>query len=259
MTRFVFFETPRAVVQAAAPLYAELAAIQMRVALAKLLLKYNFDPAQPRAPAGNPDGGQWTGAGGSGSVRVAANDRGEGGTATDVRDRSSKPERGAHAALPNGKLIADPYSRTGYLVSPVSDLRPVAGAGRQAGSTYQQMLASPDSDTQQAALSQFIGSIGGALGQGGSFDYQRTGNHLTGFFQRPEFRDVSNFNVGLYMQQTGQFSEESTLSIAGTFARNFSGNYRPDGPFGLDARTAALIRAGYRAGASGAFGKAAPH
>jgi hypothetical protein len=65
MSRFVFFETPRAVVEAAAPLYAELAAMRMRVALARLMLKYNFDPAQPRVPAGSPDGGRWTDAGGT--------------------------------------------------------------------------------------------------------------------------------------------------------------------------------------------------
>jgi len=75
-----------------------------------------------------------------------------------------------------------------------------------------------------------------------------------GFAQLPEFRDVSNFNVGLYMQQTGQFSEEGTLSLAGTFARYFSSNYTPEKPYGLDPRTASLIREGYRAGAGGVFG-----
>ncbi|HWA69410.1 MAG TPA: hypothetical protein VG821_06215, partial [Rhizomicrobium sp.] len=73
----------------------------------------------------------------------------------------------------------------------------------------------------------------------------------------PQFRDVSNFNVGLYMQQTGQFSEEDTLSLAGTFARYFSSNYMPNQPHGLDPRTASLIKAGYNTGASGVLGKAA--
>lgn len=36
------------------------------LAAASRLVKANFDPAQPRVPAGNPDGGQWTDAGGSG-------------------------------------------------------------------------------------------------------------------------------------------------------------------------------------------------
>lgn len=65
--RFVYFETPREIVVAAPPLYAELAAMKMRVALAKLMLKYS--PDQPRVPAGSREGGQWTDAGG---VRMAA-------------------------------------------------------------------------------------------------------------------------------------------------------------------------------------------
>ncbi len=50
MSRFVRCETSR--------LRADLAAIQMEWALMKLAWKYN--PSQPRVPAGNPDGGQWT-------------------------------------------------------------------------------------------------------------------------------------------------------------------------------------------------------
>ena len=46
MTRFVFWETPPEALTAAAPLYADLAALQMRLALVKLALKYN--PSQPR-------------------------------------------------------------------------------------------------------------------------------------------------------------------------------------------------------------------
>ncbi len=47
-------------------LRADLAALQMRWALMKLAWKYRSD--QPRVPAGNPDGGQWTYVGG---IRVA--------------------------------------------------------------------------------------------------------------------------------------------------------------------------------------------
>lgn len=38
------------------------------------------------------------------------------------------------------------------------------------------------------------------VGYGGRFDYQRQGNHVTGFTQIPQYRDVSNFNVGLFSQ-----------------------------------------------------------
>ncbi len=234
MSRFVFFETPRAVLE----LRADLAVLQMQWALIKLAWKYR--PDQPRIPAGNHDGGQWTDAA---WVRVAEND-GPGGIATDAQVTGAKPERdGTHVILPNGKTVANQYSKTGYLVSPVADLSPVAEAGRQAGAIYQQMLTSPDPDIQQAALPQFVTSIGAAISQGGTFDYQRSGNYFTGFVQLPQFRDVSNFNVGVYMQQTGQFSEQDTLSLAGTFAQHFSSNYMPDKPYGLDPRTASFIRA----------------
>jgi hypothetical protein len=71
-------------------LRADLAALEMRWAIANLAYKYNFNPAQPRVPAGSPDGGRWTDAGGAGWVRVAANDRGEGGIATDAGTRQAE-------------------------------------------------------------------------------------------------------------------------------------------------------------------------
>lgn len=39
------------------------------------VLKAGFDPNQPRVPAGNPDGGQWTSGGGRSRVRLAASDK----------------------------------------------------------------------------------------------------------------------------------------------------------------------------------------
>ena len=57
--------------------------LHARVVEAKLLdlqraVKTGFDPNQPRVPAGNPDGGQWAGTGGSGTssglTQVAQND-----------------------------------------------------------------------------------------------------------------------------------------------------------------------------------------
>ena len=195
-------------------LYADLAALRMRLALAKLALKAGFNRDQQRVPVGQYGGGRW-----------ADNGAGESGVATDAQLGSQKLTQGSHVVLPNGKMVANPYSNTGYLAAPVPDLSPVADAGRQAGALYQQMLNSPDTDIQQGALPQFVSSIDAAVGQTGTFDCQRSGNRLTGLIQFPEFRDVSNFNGGLYMQQTGQFSEDDTLSLAGTFARYFSSNY----------------------------------
>lgn len=44
---------------------AEAAALRVRSALLRLRPKAGFDPNQPRVPAGNPEGGQWTDGGGS--------------------------------------------------------------------------------------------------------------------------------------------------------------------------------------------------
>jgi hypothetical protein len=69
-------------------------------------VKANFDPNQPRVPAGSPDGGQWTDAGGGGGaggglVRVAQND--PTGRLTDIPE-----ERPTSAKLRNTviKIVA---------------------------------------------------------------------------------------------------------------------------------------------------------
>lgn len=73
MSRFIFWPlTPEAQAQAAG-LRAEIAALTMQRAgwrLAGLMRKYS--PDQPRVPAGDPDGGQWTN-GDDGYARLSAN------------------------------------------------------------------------------------------------------------------------------------------------------------------------------------------
>jgi hypothetical protein len=99
--------------------------------------------------------------------------------------------------------------------------------------------------------------FGSALGHGGTFDYQRgPGNSITGFEQRPQFRNVANVNVGLYGQQAG-LSLDEVLKQAGEFASLRSSNAKSDQPYGLDVQTREFIELGYRIGASGAFGPAA--
>jgi len=99
-------------------------------------------------------------------------------------------------------------------------------------------------------------ALGLAVGTGGLFDYQRMGPQSDvvggGFQQLPQFRDVSNFNVGLFSQQAGMTLGQ-TLTTAGDFAHLFSGNFSPNSPYGLNVRTADFITGGYNAGASGAF------
>jgi hypothetical protein len=109
--------------------------------------------------------------------------------------------------------------------------------------------------TTPSASGFLIASLAVNVGMGGTFDYQREGNPVTGFTPLPQYRDVSNFNVGLYTQQAG-LSLEETLRVAGAYASVFSGNAKPDQPYGLDPRTREFIEIGFRAGHSGVFGRA---
>lgn len=136
------------------------------------------------------------------------------------------------------------------MMSPVADLAPVAAAGRQTRRTFQELLHHPKS--LAGALPYLAISTLANIGHGGRFDYQRQGNHITGFIQFRQYRDVSNFNVGLFCQQAG-LSLEATLVAAGRFARILSGNAKPDQPYGFDVETAEFIKSGYESGRSGVF------
>jgi hypothetical protein len=198
MSRFVFFETPRAVVEAAAPLYAELAAMRMRLALARLMLKYNFDPGQPRVPAGSSEGGRWTDAGGSGWRRVAANDRGEGGIATDVQplQKNTKKLRKSDA-IPADAVTFKAPDGTSFLAPSKADFEKVYADGQ----------ALKDQDQIN-----WVRYIGGKVGQFGEFDFQRRGDI---FYSR--YTDASNYAAGLFMSGAG-FSYRDMIAIASGYA-----------------------------------------
>jgi len=160
---------------------------------------------------------------------------------------------GVPVKLPNGSTVPDPHNKTtGLLMSPTADVSDVAAAGKKAG----QDAAAAGGPIAPGALIGFAITLGEAVGTGGQFDYQRVGpqsDDITGGFQQlGQFRDVSNFNVGLFAQQAG-LTIEDTLTTAGQFARGlpgipFSSNYSPGSPYGLDPRTAEFIRVGYQAG-----------
>jgi|HubBroStandDraft_6_1064221.scaffolds.fasta_scaffold23682_4 hypothetical protein len=164
------------------------------------------------------------------------------------------PSPGEAVVLPNGLTIPSIDSPTGQVMSPVADLRAVAEQGRQTGATFFEMLKNPE--TAGVAAAYLYMRLGFRVGQGGTFDYQRRGNHITGFTQLPQFREVSNINAGLFAQQSGLTLEE-TLETAGTLAKHFSNNYHPENPHGLDTKTAQYITAGYNIGKTGVFGPAA--
>lgn len=65
-------------------------AVTYRLATLTAACKANFNPSQPRVPAGNPDGGQWTGGGGGGSSGSGGVGR-TGGGINDPRVLSDAP------------------------------------------------------------------------------------------------------------------------------------------------------------------------
>jgi hypothetical protein len=166
----------------------------------------------------------------------------------------AKPQEGTPVVLPNGKTLPNEYSSRGVLMSPFEDLRAVAEAGRQMRkSAVTNWLDDPLK--AQDAYRYAVELVRKELGQGGQFDYQRLwipDNAASDYLQLPQFRDVSNFNVGLFMQQAW-VPLETTLLIAGEYAKAHSSNYMPDQPYGLDPRTRQWIERGYKVGKTGMF------
>ena len=162
------------------------------------------------------------------------------------------PTQGKGVILPNGERVRSEDSETGFLMSPVEDLREVAAAGWEAGrKAVGKALTDP---LKAKAYGREL--VGKDLGQGGPFDYQRLwspDDDAPGYVQLRQFRDVSNFNVGLYMQRVGLFPLPEVLKIAGEYAKEHSSNYMPGEPYGLDPRVKRWIERGYEVGESGAF------
>ena len=160
---------------------------------------------------------------------------------------------GVPIILPDGSS-AGGVEAGSLLMSPTADLGPVAAAGRRVRATYLSLLKNPD--TKVGALGFLYASLLTNVGQGGRFDFQRQGGYLSEFKQYRQFREVSNFNVGLFCQQAGLTLEE-TFAAAGMYARMFSSNASPDNPWGLDPRNKIMTESGYSIGASGMFEAAA--
>jgi hypothetical protein len=147
--------------------------------------------------------------------------------------------------LPNGSKVSDSHTLAGTLMSPVSDPSPVADAGNKTLLIYTALMVT----NPTGADAYLAASLGSNVGTGGTFDYQRSGNFITGFTQLPQFRDVSNFNVGLFSAKAG-LSLEKTLTITGNYARSFSSNADSKQPYGLSPRTAEIVRIGYNSAAN---------
>lgn len=133
-------------------------------------------------------------------------------------------------------------------MSPIDDLSLVARAGRAARTAWISegiAIAALTPENLEKHYKQVYAFVRSALAQGGEFDYQRKAalGEKSGFVQLRQFRNVSNFNVGLFMQQAA-FPLKATLWIAGQYAKENSSNYRPDQDYGLDPQTRDFIERG---------------
>lgn len=162
---------------------------------------------------------------------------------------ASDEERSAAVpvVLPNGQALRVDSSKgaEGPLMSPTSDLSEVAATGRKTGDFVRAAILN-DPKNAPAAIGYLLARLGLDLGQGGSFDFQREGNNLTGWKHFPWYEYVSNFNIGLYLQQAG-LPLSVALGISGLYASLFSKTRS------VDSGKADLIRQGYAVGKSGSF------
>ena len=132
------------------------------------LLKAGYDPDQPRVPAGNTDGGQWTNSDTAVEDAVAGS-----GSSTAPRGQLSST---AAAILVDYNVIKEPPEDAKVVIPP--DGAPVKG-----GDPPTLLIAPPHADFRQVyAAGQAIASLSyleqirrghAALAHGGAFDFQR--------------------------------------------------------------------------------------
>ncbi len=176
-----------------------------------LQAKAGFNPDQPRVPAGDPDGGQWTD-GGGGSASIDANNH-ISNNLTDVHvdkfptnvDQHGKPLDYQPVKYPNGKHIVDPNTNRPYPKQFGMDIAKDVEKGRSA--------------TKLDMVRWFR--------HYGTMDYQRTiGN--------PDlrYRNVTNYVFGAVSAARGD-TLDAALHHAGTFNKNLGRMHGGETPYGI--------------------------
>jgi hypothetical protein len=147
-------------------------------------IKGGYNPNEPRVPAGNPDGGQWT------------SNTDEAPPAAAIEPSDYKPPRDAKVVIPaDGVPISAGNPPTLLIAPPHADFRQVYAAG--------QAIAA------MAPLDQIL-HIRAALRQGGTFDFQGNPIRQEAY---PSYANASNYAVGVYMAGAG-YSLWGTLHAA---------------------------------------------
>lgn len=178
-------------------------------------LKTGYNPDQPRAPAGNPDGGQWTSEGDEAPPSRA----GEGaGSSTSPDDQPSA------AGETKYRLVKEPPKNAKIVVPP-------DGVPIQRGDPPKPLIAPPHADYRhvyaagqaiaQLPLSEQYPRARAAIAQGGQFDFQRDPEQLKLF---RAYIPAANYVVGVYMAGAG-YSLPATLVFAKLYALRNSSNY----------------------------------
>lgn len=158
----------------------------------------------------------------------------------------AQDSNGIPMRLPDGTLVKDEHSPTGFLMGPPGrELKQVADAGHLSGVIFRSLLRKPF--TFPGAFYFLIATLGVNLGYSGRFDDQREGSYLRGYIQHRQFQAISNVNVGLFAQQLG-LPRSLTFWITGKFASLFSSNYSPSEPNGIPPINRGNMEKGYQIG-----------
>jgi hypothetical protein len=166
-----------------------------------------YNPDQPRVPAGNPDGGQWTSGELEPAVLPAEESARTPSVLIDYTPVHGMPLGAKMVIPPDGIPVADEDSSTKTLMAPPhADLRSVYSAGRAIASL---------------PIAEQYGRIRAAIGQQGTYDFQRDVPNLK-FYDA--YTPAANYAVGVYMAGAG-YSLDTTRMLAKLYALRHSSNY----------------------------------
>ena len=197
---------------------------------AEILAKYS--PDQPRVPAGNSDGGQWTrdpnaSEGGreareAAKPKVRAANASEGGRA--AREREARNRRILEeVSKPNSKFNVLTNSDGTYLRGPTDQyvMYPNDHPPSYFVSKGQQTRSLLDNPLTHSAGLEFFATNAAKSNHGFAWDFQRQRHSSGKIVFVPELRDYSTIAIGLYFSSSGVAIKDS-LSIQNFFAGMYS-------------------------------------
>lgn len=218
--------------------------------------KAGFDPDEPRVPAGQSGGGQWTG-GGDASTGGSADDRSTQGpdalvdpSAVSLDDgvyrpsaddasvqpvdvaQTIDPKKPIPVVLPDGTYVLDQNGNPILMPSGVS-LADNAALGEQLAQLQSMFDIADPSDINPVREQEMID----LFQRGAPMDYQRAG----GTFHQ-EYVDFGNYDFGVVAAAAG-YTKEEAIFAAGMY--NLTGTGDKSGPWFNNQRNLSFISMGY--------------